>query len=240
MADEGAWRSGYKRQQVARTWALLATAATVIGVLRDMYGAGQSAVDSTHTRQQPSMAGYPQCDTALQHQTLPPEGLAIMVVIVAATRGARQDEGCVSAEHIAEGTASTQCEGDLEPPIPIVTRRAPPQHLGLPRRKRRCRLRRIRRRPLRTSQSRRRGDKGLKPLVRAEDPEVSTGPHLQDTHESGKACFSSPSVSRHYMGAVETDEAPERGASHAADTGTAHLPRDGALDGPTPAVWGDT
>ena len=133
MVDEGAWRSGYKRQQVARTWASLATAATVIGVLRDMYGAGQRAVDSTQTRQQPSTAGYPQCDTALQYQLLPLEGLAIMVVIVAATRGARQDEGYVSAERIAEGTASKQREGDLEPPIPIVTRRATPQHPGLPR-----------------------------------------------------------------------------------------------------------
>ena len=101
MADEGAWRLGYERQQVARTWALLATAATVIGVLRDLYGAGQSAVDSAQTRQQPNTAGYPQCDTALQAQTLPPEGLVVMVVIVAVVRGARHDEECVSAERIA-------------------------------------------------------------------------------------------------------------------------------------------
>ena len=240
MADEGAWRSRYTRRQVARTWALLATAATIIGVLRDMYGAVQSIVDSAQTRQQPNTAGYPQCETALEYQTLPPEGLAIMVVIVAAARGARQDEGCVRAKHIAVGTASTQREGDLEPLIPIGTRRATPQHPVLPRRTRHCRVHRIRRRPLRTSPSRRCGDEGLKPLERAEYPEVIFGPHLHDVHESGKACFSSPPVPRHYMGAVETDDESERGVSHTTDTGTNHMPRDGALDRPTPAVWGDT
>ena len=89
------------------------------------------------------------------------------------------------------------------------------------------------------SRSRRRGDKGLKPLKRAEDPEVITGPPLQDVHESGKACFGGPSVPRHYVGEVETDEESERRVSHTADTGTDHLPRDDALDCPTPAIWGD-
>ena len=73
---------------MARTWALLVTAATVIGVLRARCEAGRSAVGPTLTRQQPDMAGSPQCGTALQYQTLPTEGLAIMVVIVAAARGA--------------------------------------------------------------------------------------------------------------------------------------------------------
>ena len=162
MADEGAWRSGYKQRQVARTWALLATAATVIGVLQARCELGQSTVNPTLTRQQPGMAGYTQCGTALQYQTLPLEGLASMVVIVAAARDARQDEGCVGAEHIAEGIASTPREGDLEPPIPIVTRRTTPRRSRLPRRTRRCRLHRVRRRPLRTSRSIRRGGEELK------------------------------------------------------------------------------
>ena len=49
-----------------------------------------------------------------------------MVVIVAAARGVRHDEECVSAEHIAEGTTSTQHKRVLEPLGPIVTRRATP------------------------------------------------------------------------------------------------------------------
>ena len=64
--------------------------------------------------------------------------------------------------------------------------------------------------------------------------EVSTD---QDTHEPETARFRSPCVSRHY---VETEAASERKVPHTAVTGTDHLHRDGALDCPTPAVWGDT
>ena len=77
-------------------------------------------------------------------------------------------------------------------------------------------------------------------MRRVEDPEVISGPHLQDVHESGKACFSSACVPRQYMGTVGTDEESERGVSHTADTGTDDLPRDGVLGCPTTAVWGDT
>ena len=79
MADEEAWHPGHRQRQVARTWALLATAATVIGVLRARCEVGRNAVDPTST-------GYPHCGTALQYQTVPTTGLAIMVVFVAAAR----------------------------------------------------------------------------------------------------------------------------------------------------------
>ena len=163
-----------------------------------------------------------------------------MVVIVAAAQGMRHDTGCVSTEYAAGGTASTQRAGGLEPLTPDVTQRATLKSPRLPRRTRRCRLRRIRRRPLRKSQSKRRKDADLKSLERAKDPEMITDLHLTDIHESGKACFSSHSIPRHDMGAVETDEESERGVSHIADTETDHMPRDGALDCLTPAVWGDT
>ena len=102
MADEEAWHPGHQQRQVAQTWDLLVTAATAIGVLQAGCVVGRNSVDPTLTRQQHDTARYPQCGTALQYQTVPTAGLSIMIVIVAAARGACQDEGCVGAEGIAE------------------------------------------------------------------------------------------------------------------------------------------
>ena len=102
MADAEAWQPGRQHRRVTRTRALLATALKVMDVLRAGSEVGWKAVDPTLARQQPDTAGYPQCCTALQHQTVPTIGLAIMVVIMAAARGARQGGDCVGAGRINE------------------------------------------------------------------------------------------------------------------------------------------
>ena len=60
---------------------------------------GRTAVHPALARQQPGMAGCPQGCTTLQHQAAPAVGLAIMVVIMAATRGTLQ--GNVGTDRIA-------------------------------------------------------------------------------------------------------------------------------------------
>ena len=117
MASDGEWRSGCKQQQMAQKWALPATAATIIGVLRDMCGEQKSAVCSAPTRYSPHPVEHPGCNTALTHKTLPPEGLAIMVIIVAAAQGThQQDTRCVHADNAARATASAQPDRGPEPP----------------------------------------------------------------------------------------------------------------------------
>ena len=83
---------------MAQTWALLATAATVMGVLRDKYGARRSAVGSTPTQHSQHPAEHPRYSAALSHTTLPLEVLAIMVIINGAVQQLHQQpKGCVRA-----------------------------------------------------------------------------------------------------------------------------------------------
>ena len=102
MANTEAWHPGRQHRRVTRTWALVATAATVIDVLQAGSAVGWKAVDPTLARRQPDTAGYPRCCTTLQHQKVPVVGLAVMVVIMAAARGARQGEQYMSAGRIAK------------------------------------------------------------------------------------------------------------------------------------------
>ena len=63
MADAEAWRPEPQHRRVAQTWALLATAATVVDLLQAGCEAGWTAVNPTPARQQASTAGFPRCCT---------------------------------------------------------------------------------------------------------------------------------------------------------------------------------
>ena len=92
MAGVEEWRLERQHQTVAQTWALLATAATVVDVLQAGCAVGRTAVNPMPTRQQPGTAGFPRSCTTLRHQAVPAVGLAVMVVIMAAARGAPQSD----------------------------------------------------------------------------------------------------------------------------------------------------
>ena len=102
MADAEAWHLERQHRRVAQTWALLATAATVVDVLQAGCAVGWIAVNPTPARQQPGTAGFPRSCTTLQHRAVPAVGLAVMVVIMAAARRTLQKEKCVGANCITE------------------------------------------------------------------------------------------------------------------------------------------
>ena len=92
MAGVEEWHQGRPRQRVTQAGALLATAATVVDVLQARCAGGRTAVRCTLARQQPGAAGCPQRCTTFPQQTAPIVGLAIMVVIMATTRGTLQSD----------------------------------------------------------------------------------------------------------------------------------------------------
>ena len=102
MTGTEAWHPGRQQRRVAQTWALLVTAATVVDVLQAGCTMGRAAVNPTLARQHPGTVGFPRCTTTLQHQTVPAVGLTVMDVIMAAARGARQNEECMGAKRIDE------------------------------------------------------------------------------------------------------------------------------------------
>ena len=65
MAGAEEWRPERQHQRVAQTWALLATAATVVDVLYAGCAVGRTSVNPTPARQQPGTAGFPQSCTTL-------------------------------------------------------------------------------------------------------------------------------------------------------------------------------
>ena len=93
MADAEAWHPERQHRRVAQTWALLATAATVVDVLQAGCAVGWTTVNPTPVRQRPA---------TLQHKAVPAVGLAVMVVIVSAARGKLQKEKCIGTDRITE------------------------------------------------------------------------------------------------------------------------------------------
>ena len=149
MANVGEYHVWGRQQPMAWKWASLATAATIVGVIRDVYGVRRSVVDSNLTQHPQHAAEHHQRDAKLGQETSPPETLATMVIVTAVAVAQRHPERCVHTQHTTKAQEEApQIAGDLGPLAPDAQGpSAPTRSPGKPRRTKRCGLRRIRRRP---------------------------------------------------------------------------------------------
>ena len=118
MANVGGFHAWGRQQPMAWTWASLATAAAIVGVVRGVYGVRRSVVDSNLTQHPQHAVEHHQCDAELGHETLPPDVLATMIIVTAMVLAQRQPEGCVHTQHATKAHEAPEIISDLGPLAP--------------------------------------------------------------------------------------------------------------------------